>query len=224
MDYNQTQHPFNLRRVVKKLLLSAFVLFTFILYAIHKPADNPLATANQDTTASGAQKATSQPTLPAPEVSVVAGAAAASASLQDAIPPATATAPAAPTETVPAVAATATQIPASPTVPPPTPTVKAPLAAGQYRDGTYTGVEVDAFYGLVKVQTTIQNGKIVDVKFLEFPQDRRTSQRINSYAVPYLQKEAIQAQNAQVNFISGATLTSQAFTVSLQSALNQAKS
>jgi uncharacterized protein with FMN-binding domain len=74
------------------------------------------------------------------------------------------------------------------------------------------------------VQTTIQNGRIVDVRFLEFPQDRRTSQRINSYAVPYLQKEAIQAQKAQVNIISGATLTSQAFSMSLQSALDKAKS
>ena len=94
---------------------------------------------------------------------------------------------------------------------------------GLVKDGTFTGSEVDAYYGLVKVQTTIKAGKITDVQFLEYPQDRRTSQRINSFAVPNLQQEAIQAQTANVDVISGATLTSEAFTVSLQSALDAAK-
>ena len=97
------------------------------------------------------------------------------------------------------------------------------VLAGHFKDGTYTGSEVDAYYGLVKVQATIANGKISDVQFLEFPQDRRTSQRINSYAVPTLQQEALQAQTASVDVISGATLTSQAFQVSLQTALDSAK-
>lgn len=39
-----------------------------------------------------------------------------------------------------------------------------------------------------------------------------------------LSQEAIQAQSANVDIISGATDSSQAFTVSLQSALNKAKS
>ncbi len=95
--------------------------------------------------------------------------------------------------------------------------------AGSFKNGTFTGTEEDAYYGLVKVQTTIQNGKITDVTFLEFPKDRRTSQRINSYAVPTLQQEAMQAQSASVNVISGATLTSQAFVASLQAALSSAK-
>lgn len=95
--------------------------------------------------------------------------------------------------------------------------------SGKVKDGTYTGSEVDAYYGLVKVQTTIQSGRIADVKFLEYPSDRRTSVRINSYAVPYLQQEAIQAQTANVDIISGATLTSEAFRVSLQAAIDAAK-
>ena len=95
--------------------------------------------------------------------------------------------------------------------------------AGTFKNGTFTGTEVDAYYGLVKVQATIQNGKLTDVTFLEFPQDRRTSQRINSYAVPTLQQEAMQVQSANVDLISGATLTSQAFVASLQSALAAAK-
>jgi uncharacterized protein with FMN-binding domain len=112
-------------------------------------------------------------------------------------------------------AATATPAPAGQPLP-------APVAAsGQsgYKDGTFTGPEVDAYYGLVKVQATIQNGKIADVQFLEFPNDRRTSVQINTIAVPYLQQEALQAQSANVDIISGATLTSEGFMMSLQSAL-----
>ena len=41
--------------------------------------------------------------------------------------------------------------------------------------------------------------------------------------MPYLQSEAIQAQSAQVDIISGATLTSEAYVRSLQSALVKAK-
>ncbi len=95
--------------------------------------------------------------------------------------------------------------------------------AGQYKNGSYTGPEVDAFYGLVKVQAVVQNGKLANVQFLEYPNDRRTSVRINSVAVPYLQSEAVQAQSANVDFISGATLTSEAFVESLQAALDTAK-
>ncbi len=94
---------------------------------------------------------------------------------------------------------------------------------GQYKDGTYTGPEVDATYGLVQVQAVVQNGKIANVQFLEYPNDRRTSVRINSYAVPYLQQEAVQVQSANVDWITGATLTSQAFQMSLQAALAKAK-
>ena len=94
---------------------------------------------------------------------------------------------------------------------------------GLYRNGTFTGVNANAFYGQVQVQVVIQNGKIASVNFLNYPQDRRTSARINSFAVPALQSEAIQAQSARVDVISGATLTSEAFMVSLQSALNNAR-
>jgi len=94
--------------------------------------------------------------------------------------------------------------------------------ASGYRDGTYTGPTIDVNYGLVQVQTTIQNGRIADVQFLQYPSDRRTSQRINSIAMPYLQQEAIQVQSANVDIISGATLTSEGFQMSLQSALASA--
>jgi len=105
------------------------------------------------------------------------------------------------------------QIPAQPTA----------VSQSGYKDGTFKGPEVDAYYGLVQVQATIQGGKLANVQFLEYPTDRRTSQEINNIAVPYLQQEAMQVQSAKVDIISGATLTSEAFMMSLQNALDSAK-
>ena len=92
-----------------------------------------------------------------------------------------------------------------------------------YKDGSYKGPTVDVYYGLVEVQVNVQNGKIADVQFLQYPNDRRTSIRINDIAMPYLQQEALQAQSAHVNIISGATLTSEGFMMSLDAALKSAQ-
>jgi uncharacterized protein with FMN-binding domain len=95
--------------------------------------------------------------------------------------------------------------------------------SGTYKDGTYTGSVADAYYGNVQVQATIQGGKISNVNFLQHPNEAGHSILVNAYAMPLLSSEAIQAQNANVNAVSGATATSQAFVQSLSSALSQAK-
>lgn len=97
-----------------------------------------------------------------------------------------------------------------------------PASQGAYRDGIYTGTSANAYYGNVQVQVTVANGKITDVTFLNYPQDRGTSRSINSYAMPQLMQEAIAAQSANVNGVSGASDTSAAFKQSLSSALSQA--
>jgi uncharacterized protein with FMN-binding domain len=107
-------------------------------------------------------------------------------------------------------------------VPTPVP-VPPPKTIGTFKDGTYTGVVADAFYGNVQVQTIVKNGVLADVVVLQYPNDRNNSVRINNFAIPQLQSEAIQAQSASVDMISGASATSQAFVQSLQSALDQAK-
>jgi uncharacterized protein with FMN-binding domain len=94
---------------------------------------------------------------------------------------------------------------------------------GSYKDGSYTGSVQDAFYGNIQVRAVISGGKITDVLFLQFPNDNRTSQYINSQADPMLKQEAIQAQSAQINGVSGASASSQAFQASLADALSQAK-
>lgn len=128
---------------------------------------------------------------------------------------------------IPAVTQTQTPIP-SPTVEntpassPPTPT-ETPKIQGQYRDGQYTGNSVFAFYGDVQVKAIISGGKLTDVQFLQYPNDRDRSIEINNYATPQLRSQAIQAQSAHVDGVSGATDTSNAFIESLNSALSQAK-
>lgn len=91
-----------------------------------------------------------------------------------------------------------------------------------YTDGTYIGSVADAYYGNIQVQATIQNGKVADVSFLQYPNDRNTSRQINGQAMPILKSEAISSQNANVDIVSGATDSSQAFMQSLDSALAQA--
>ena len=93
---------------------------------------------------------------------------------------------------------------------------------GSYKDGSYIGKVADAYFGNVQVKTIIKSGRIADVQFLQYPSDRSTSVQINTQAMPYLKSEAIQAQNAKVDIVSGATQTSQAFRESLASALVQA--
>jgi len=91
-------------------------------------------------------------------------------------------------------------------------------------DGTYTGPVTDAYYGLIQIQASIQGGRLTTLKVLKYPNDRRTSININRQALPMLRDEAISAQSANVDIISGATLTSKAFIQSLGGALKKASS
>ncbi len=104
--------------------------------------------------------------------------------------------------------------------PPPQPI--AAMSNSKYKDGTYTGNVADAFYGNIQVNAVISGGKIVDVVFLQYPNDRSTSIEINSQAMPILKQEAITSQSANVDGVSGATASSQAFIESLGTALQKA--
>ena len=92
-----------------------------------------------------------------------------------------------------------------------------------YRDGSYAGSVDDAQWGVVQVKAVIKNGRITDVQFLQYPNDRNRSIYINSIADPQLTTEAIQAQSANVDIVTGATDSSDAFIQSLSDALSQAR-
>lgn len=104
-----------------------------------------------------------------------------------------------------------------------TPVATTPKPTGQYKDGTYTSSVVDAYYGPVQIKAVVQGGKLADVIFLQYPNDRRTSVEINQQAMPYLKSEAIQAQSATIDGVSGASQTSEGFKQALQEVLTQAK-
>jgi uncharacterized protein with FMN-binding domain len=77
-------------------------------------------------------------------------------------------------------------------------------------------------YGDVQVQITVSSGKITDVTVLQVPWNDRHDQMINSQAVPIYNDEAVQAQSANIDVVSGATVTWEGYTQSLQSAIDKA--
>jgi uncharacterized protein with FMN-binding domain len=91
-----------------------------------------------------------------------------------------------------------------------------------YADGSYTGDAASTRWGDVQVSVTIADGSIDSVQFLSYPDGDPRSAQINAQAAGMLVQEAIQAQSADVQVISGATFTSEAFIQSLDSALSQA--
>jgi uncharacterized protein with FMN-binding domain len=87
---------------------------------------------------------------------------------------------------------------------------------------TYDGSVVQTRFGSVQVQITVQAGKITDVTALQLTDAERKSEQISNRAAPLLRTEVLNAQSADVQTISGATVTSAAYLNSLQAALDAA--
>jgi len=87
----------------------------------------------------------------------------------------------------------------------------------------FTGSTVETQFGPVQVQIAVSGGKLIDVQALQLPSDRSRSARISQFSAPILRSEAIQAQSARVDIVSGATYTSRAYALSLDSALKRAQ-
>jgi uncharacterized protein with FMN-binding domain len=97
-------------------------------------------------------------------------------------------------------------------------------SGGGSTDGaTTTGQVAQTRWGPVQVQiTTDAAGRITDVEVVEYPSGNGEDQRINAYALPQLVQETLAAQSADIDMVSGATVTSEGYLQSLQSALDQA--
>jgi uncharacterized protein with FMN-binding domain len=121
----------------------------------------------------------------------------------------------------PGSASTSGSAPSAAATPTPTPTSGTTTAA--YRDGTVQGPVISTRYGDVQVQVTISGGAITDVTALQLPSRDGRSQRIASIAEPILRQEALTAQSARIDLLSGATYTSDGYARSLQSALDAAR-
>jgi uncharacterized protein with FMN-binding domain len=86
---------------------------------------------------------------------------------------------------------------------------------------TVTGDAVNTRYGAVQVQLTVSGSTISQVSAPEYPSSSNRDLSINNYAIPQLCQEALSAQSAQIDSVSGATYTSNGFISSLQSALSK---
>jgi uncharacterized protein with FMN-binding domain len=123
----------------------------------------------------------------------------------------------------PAASSSATQTLASNTSEQvPAATSDSSASAGSYKDGTYSGESENTLYGTVQVAAVVSGGKITDIQFLQMPGPEGNSRQITSFAEPLLRQETIQSQSAHIDFVSGATQTSEAYEMSLQAALDQA--
>ena len=87
---------------------------------------------------------------------------------------------------------------------------------------TLTGAVAQTRWGPVQVRVTEVGGKITAVDVLQSPNGNGRDQEINARALPVLTSETLSAQNADIDMVSGATVTSGGYLQSLQSALDQA--
>lgn len=87
---------------------------------------------------------------------------------------------------------------------------------------TVTGDVEQTQWGPVQVELTIAGGKITDVAVPTYPNGNGRDAEINSYALPQLVQETLSAQSANIDMVSGATVTSDGYLRSLQSALDKA--
>ncbi|HZE39167.1 MAG TPA: FMN-binding protein [Stackebrandtia sp.] len=88
--------------------------------------------------------------------------------------------------------------------------------------GTFTGDSVDTEYGPVQVAVSLDRGRITSVDAVKTPSDNPRDREIAASAVPTLNREALAAQSADIDAVSGASYTSRGYMDSLQSALDKA--
>jgi uncharacterized protein with FMN-binding domain len=121
-----------------------------------------------------------------------------------------------------AITSTGTESGSTSSTPTPTPSSKSSSSSTSTR--TVTGTAADTRFGPVQVRVTVTNGTITSVTAVDYPSGSSRDAQINSYAIPALNREALAANSANIDMISGATFTSEGYITSLQSALDQAKS
>lgn len=121
-------------------------------------------------------------------------------------------------------AAASTPVPGGGAAPDPitstTPTT--PAASGTAGSGTFTGDSADTRWGPVQVQITVTNGAVTAVRAVDYPQNNGRDIEINQFAIPQLNQEATAAKSATIDTVSGATVTSDGYIQSLQSAVDKA--
>ncbi|MBW3084463.1 hypothetical protein KEM60_00651 [Austwickia sp. TVS 96-490-7B] len=97
------------------------------------------------------------------------------------------------------------------------------LPPGALRDGTFTGSVVSTRRGDVQVEMTVARGRITRSHAVVYPQGKSRDRQINDEALPKYDAAVLAAQSAQIDAVSGATVTWSGYTASLQAAIDQAR-
>jgi uncharacterized protein with FMN-binding domain len=105
----------------------------------------------------------------------------------------------------------AAQAPAAP----PSPTSSTSSSAPSASSRVVEGPTVDTEKGPVQVEVTFEGDRIASVRMLRQPDHPQTTA-----AVPKLVAETLRAQSADVDTVSGATVTSDGYRKSLQAAID----
>ncbi|GAA1026404.1 hypothetical protein GCM10009557_03990 [Virgisporangium ochraceum] len=102
------------------------------------------------------------------------------------------------------------------------PSASAGSTSGSANGAIYEGSVVQTRWGAVQVTITVTDRKITSVAVPRYPTANRRDQEINARALPILKRETLDAQSADIDTVSGATVTSDGYIESLQAALDAA--
>lgn len=97
-------------------------------------------------------------------------------------------------------------------------TVGCQASTGKYTDGVYNG-SGEGKFGPMKVEVTVEKGKISAIKVVEHKETPGLSDPI----LEKIPQEIIKAQSTEVSAISGATVTSNAIMQAVQDAIKDAQ-
>lgn len=108
----------------------------------------------------------------------------------------------------------------------PAPQRTQPAAPGpttmRMKDGQYLGRDVDSGFGPVQVRIKVTGGKLTSITTVKEPNGQSESARLSRETFPKLARQALAEQSAEVDTVSGATETCEAYRESLQSAMDAA--
>lgn len=86
---------------------------------------------------------------------------------------------------------------------------------------TQVGASEQYGYGILAVRVSVVGTRIVSVGVSQLQTADQYSQQLANQVIPMLRSQVLSAQSAHINGVSGASYTSQAYAMSLQSALDK---
>ena len=93
-------------------------------------------------------------------------------------------------------------------------------AGGGKVSGSFAGASESTRYGSVQVTLVVASGTITDVVAVHLTDQGGRSVQLSNKAAPILRIEVLKSQSAKVSNVSGATYTSKAYLLSVQSAID----